>query len=127
MGGTQTMQPVHISDVVAAVRNWLEDIDAISQSINAAGAEVVTMRQMLDSYRQQLGYGPALHVHVPGFMVKLGARIGDFVPASPLCTDTLTMLDAGNTGDNHRFAALLGREPLGCSAFIPGGSAGGLQ
>lgn len=118
MGGRQEMQPVHIDDVVAVVRNWLADESAQSMSVDAAGAEVVTMRGMLDSYRAQLGHRPALHVHVPGFIVRLGARVGDLVPASPLCSDTLTMLDAGNTGDNRAFAALLGRQPRGCSEFI---------
>jgi uncharacterized protein YbjT (DUF2867 family) len=121
LGGKQELQPVHIDDVVAAVRNWLDDMDAQSLSVNAAGAEVVTMRGMLDSYRRQLGHRPALHVHVPGFMVKLGARLGDFVPQSPLCTDTLRMLNMGNTGDNAAFARLLGRSPRACGEFIAGG------
>jgi uncharacterized protein YbjT (DUF2867 family) len=118
MGGKQEMQPVHIDDVVLAVCNWLAAADAQSLSVNATGADVVTMRGMLDSYRKQLGYRPALHVHVPGFMVKLGAKLGDFVPASPLSTDTLRMLSMGNTGDNAAFARLLGRAPLSCHAFI---------
>src|SRR5690606_15997380 len=73
MGGRQELQPVHVDDVVAAVRNWLADDTARSMTIDAAGAEVVTMRGMLDSYREQLGYRPALHIHVPGFMVRIGA------------------------------------------------------
>jgi uncharacterized protein YbjT (DUF2867 family) len=118
MGGKQQLQPVHVSDIVAAVRNWLADENAQSLSVNAAGPEAVTMRGMLDSYRQQLGLGAALHVPVPGFMVKLGAWLGDFVPSSPLCTDTLTMLNAGNTGDNAAFTRLLGRAPLHHGCFI---------
>jgi uncharacterized protein YbjT (DUF2867 family) len=120
LGGKQELQPVHIDDVVAAVRNWLATADARSETIDAAGAEVVTMRGMLDSYRRQLGYRPALHVHVPGFMVELGAKLGDLVPASPLCSDTLRMLNMGNTGDNRRFAELLGKPPRGVSEFIRG-------
>ena len=118
MGGKQQLQPVHIDDVCAAVCSWFADPNAPSLSVNAAGPEVVTMRGMLDSYRQQLGRGKALHVHVPGIFVKLGARFGDLVPSSPLCSDTLTMLNAGNTGDNTGFARLLGREPLHYSRFI---------
>ncbi|HEY0963494.1 MAG TPA: NAD(P)H-binding protein [Pseudomonadales bacterium] len=118
MGGKQALQPVHIDDVCAAVRNWLADPAAQSRSVNAAGPEVVTMRGMLDSYRAQLGRGKALHVHVPGPFVKLGARLGDFIQSMPLCSDTLTMLNAGNTGDNSGFARLLGREPLHYSRFI---------
>lgn len=118
MGGVQTLQPVHINDVVAAVCHWLDDDLAGSQCVNAAGAEATTMRGMLDSYRQQSGRGKALHIPVPGVLVKLGARIGDFVPFSPLCTDTLTMLNAGNTGDNAGLTALLGRSPLSLGEFI---------
>lgn len=118
MGGWQELQPVHIDDVVAAVRNWLAEPEAASMTVNAAGADVVTMRGMLDSYRAQLGYRPALHVGVPGFMVRLGARLGDFVAASPLSTDTLRMLNMGNTGDNTAFARLLGRAPRSCHGFM---------
>ena len=118
MGGVQTLQPVHIDDVVAAVCRWLDDDLAGRQCVNATGATATTMRGMLDSYRQQSGRGNALHIPVPGVLVKLGARIGDFLPFSPLCTDTLTMLNAGNTGDNFAFAHLLGRQPLAFSGFI---------
>jgi uncharacterized protein YbjT (DUF2867 family) len=120
MGGKQELQPVHIDDIVAAVRNWLLDENVRSLSVNAAGAEVVSMRGMLDSYRRQLGHGPALHVHVPGFMVRVGAKLGDVVPASPLCTDTLRMLNMGNTGDNRSFSVLLGTTPRGINSFIYG-------
>jgi len=118
MGGQQQLQPVHIDDIVAAVCHWLADENARSLCVNAAGAEVVSMRGMLDSYRQQMGHGAAWHIVVPGVFVKLGARLGDFLPFSPLCTDTLTMLNAGNTGDNSTFARLLGREPLSYRQFI---------
>lgn len=122
MGGHQAMQPVHIDDVVAAVCRWLGDSTAVSQSFNAAGAEPTTMRGMLDSYRQQSGRGSALHVAVPGVLIKLGARIGDFLPFSPLCSDTLLMLNAGNTGDNTAFEQLLGRPPLSFREFIRRGA-----
>lgn len=120
-GGVQRLQPVHIDDVCAAVRNWLADPGATNMSVNAAGPEAVTMRGMLDSYRKQLGRGNALHVHVPGVLVRLAAKLGDFMPALPLCSDTWTMLNAGNTGDNTGFARLLGREPLHYSRFITNG------
>ena len=124
MGGYQTLQPVHIDDVVAAVCAWLGDTTAISQSVNAAGADATTMRGMLDSYRRQSGKGDALHIPVPGVLITLGAWIGDFLPFSPLCTDTLTMLNAGNTGDNTAFTHLLGRPPRSYRQFINAGGVG---
>ncbi len=120
MGGIQQLQPVHIDDVVEAVRRWLGDDNALNQSVNATGAEATTMRGMLDSYREQSGRGRAWHLAVPGMLITLGAKVGDLVPFSPLCTDTLTMLMAGNSGDNSDFARMLGRAPLNYRCFVAG-------
>ncbi len=118
MGGNQGLQPVHIDDICAAVVAWLADADAATQTVNAAGAEPTTMRGMLDSYREQMGYGPALHVAMPAFMMRLAARIGDHIPSSPLCSDTYAMLSAGNTASPEGFARLLGRAPRSYREFI---------
>lgn len=118
MSGAQTLQPVHIDDIAQAVTRWIADKHAQSMSVNATGAQTTTIRGMLDSYRQQLGHGNAVHLSVPAPLVRLGARLGDLLPFSPLCSDTLAMLNAGNTGDNATFAALLGRLPLPMDIFI---------
>ncbi|MEO8331235.1 MAG: NAD-dependent epimerase/dehydratase family protein [Gallionella sp.] len=118
MGGRQRLQPVHIDDICAAATLWLADPDAVSQTVAAAGAEATDMRGMLDSYRQQLGHRPALHISVPSLLVTAAARIGDHIPASPLCSDTLTMLCAGNTADISAFSGLLGRTPRSYRNFI---------
>ncbi|MGO8753845.1 MAG: short chain dehydrogenase, partial [Gallionellaceae bacterium] len=118
MGGRQRMQSVHIDDICTAVTQWLADPDAVSQTVAAVGAEATDMRGMLDSYRQQLGYGPALHISVPALLATAAARIGDHVPASPLCSDTLAMLSAGNTADASGFTQLLGRPPKSYREFI---------
>jgi uncharacterized protein YbjT (DUF2867 family) len=101
MGGVQGLQPVHIIDVCAAV-----------------GSEPTTMRGMLDSYRAQLGHRRALHIALPQPLVKIIARLGDFVPSAPLCSDTYAMLAAGNTASALGFSQLLGREPQSFQQFI---------
>jgi uncharacterized protein YbjT (DUF2867 family) len=118
MGGRQRLQPVHIDDICAAVTIWLSDPNAVSQIVEAVGAEATDMRGMLDSYRQQLGHGPALHISIPSLLVTMAARIGDHIPASPLCSDTLKMLSAGNTADATGFAKLLRRAPKSYQEFI---------
>lgn len=117
-GGTQRLQPVHIDDICEAVNCWLVDANAQSQTVSAVGADATDMRGMLDSYRQQLGLNTAFHMGVPSALVSLSAKLGDHVPASPLCSDTLTMLNSGNTGNVTAFAKLLGREPLSYRQFI---------
>ncbi len=118
MGGHQRLQPVHIDDICMAVAQWLADPDAVSQIVAAVGAAATDMRGMLDSYRQQLGHGPALHISVPALFATAAARIGDHVPASPLCSDTLAMLSAGNIADASAFTRLLGRAPISYREFI---------
>jgi uncharacterized protein YbjT (DUF2867 family) len=117
-GGKQSLQPVHIDDICEAVNRWLADSEAKSQTVSCVGQEATDMRGMLDSYRQQLGHSNALHISIPAFLVGLSARVGDFIPASPLCSDTLTMLNAGNTGDVSEFAKLLGRSPRSYRTFM---------
>ncbi|WP_087143159.1 NAD-dependent epimerase/dehydratase family protein [Crenothrix polyspora] len=123
-GGKQQMQPVHIDDICTAITHWLADDNAHSQTVAAVGLDATDMRGMLDSYRQQLQHSHALHVYIPAFVIKLSALIGDIIPASPLCSDTLTMLNAGNTGDASAFTQLLGRSPRSYRTFISGDSAG---
>jgi len=118
MGGGQGLQPVHIDDICAAVTRWLGDADAVTQTVNAVGAEPTTMRGMLDSYRMQMGHGTALHVSMPAFMVRVAAMIGDYIPSSPLCSDTFAMLSAGNTASAEGFTRLLGRVPRSYREFI---------
>jgi uncharacterized protein YbjT (DUF2867 family) len=117
-GGRQRLQPVHIQDIAAAIIVWLQDNQAASQTVAAVGAEATDMRGMLYSYRAQMAYQPAWHIAVPSMMVKLAARLGDALPASPLCSDTLAMLNSNNTADVTEFAQLLGRLPKSYRHFI---------
>jgi uncharacterized protein YbjT (DUF2867 family) len=118
MGGRQQLQPVHIEDICRAVTHWLADPNAASQVVAAVGADATDMRGMIDSYRQQLGHRSALHIMVPSLLVKTAARIGDHIPASPLCSDTLAMLNAGSIADASKFTRLLGRTPRSYREFI---------
>ena len=118
MGGNQELQPVHIDDISTAVTQWLEDTNAVPLTVEAVGAEATSMRGMLDSYRDQLHRRPALHVAIPSFLMRLVARAGDFIPSSPMCSDTFTMLSAGNTADASGFTKLLKKSPRNFREFI---------
>jgi uncharacterized protein YbjT (DUF2867 family) len=120
MGGIQELQPVHIDDICEAVSSWLANPDPESLIVDAVGAEAVTMRGMLDSYREQMQKRPAWHVALPSPLVKLTALIGDYIPSSPMCSDTYAMLSAGNTADAAGFEKLLGRKPRSYREFILG-------
>jgi uncharacterized membrane protein YphA (DoxX/SURF4 family) len=55
---------------------------------------------------------------VPAWLMRWGARIGDRLPFSMLDSETLGMLERGNTGDASRFARILTRPPLSPSLFV---------
>lgn len=119
-GGKQKLQPVHIDDICQTVVNWLDDDAAISQTVDCVGLEATDMRSLLDSYCQQQNHKVYSHISIPEVFVKLAAKAGDFIPASPLCSDTLTMLNAGNIGDPTQFSDLLGKQPRSYRTFISG-------
>lgn len=118
MGGWQVVQPVHIDDIGQAVKCWLDDRRATTRTVAAVGAEPTTLRGMLDSYRMQMQRPPAVHVSAPSTLMRLAAYAGDHIPASPLCSDALTMLAAGNSSESADFSAVLGRPPRSYRHFI---------
>ncbi|MFA5982389.1 MAG: NAD(P)H-binding protein [Methylococcaceae bacterium] len=120
-GGRQRLQPVHIDDIGSAITHWLDDPNARNQTVAAVGLEATDLRGMLDSYRQQLQQAKAWHINIPAWLVSISAKIGDYCPASPLCSDTLAMLNAGNTENYQAFSALLGQPPKSYQTFIQSG------
>lgn len=118
MGGLQRLQPVHIDDIGQAVKCWLDDPHATTRTVAAVGAEPTTLRGMLDGYRMQMQRPPAIHLSAPAMLMRFAAHVGDLIPASPLCSDTLAMLITGNTADNADLSTLLGRSPRGYRHFI---------
>ncbi|GAB2181802.1 hypothetical protein DLREEDagrD3_20250 [Denitratisoma sp. agr-D3] len=120
-GGHQSMQPVHVDDLAEAVLALLQADVPARQVVEAVGARPVSYREMLACYRRGMGWGPALGVPVPGFLVALTARLLDFVPGSVLNSDTWRMLQQGSVGAASALATmtgLLGRLPLGVDQFI---------
>ncbi|OYY74238.1 MAG: hypothetical protein B7Y40_05745 [Gammaproteobacteria bacterium 28-57-27] len=112
------VQPVHIDDITQAIVRWLGNTQPKQLGVAAVGAEAVDLGGLLASYRSQLGRKPARVLPLPRGLVKLAARLGDRFPSSMLCSDTLRMLEAGNSADPAAFAALLGRPPLSFREFL---------
>ncbi|MEW5824403.1 MAG: NAD-dependent epimerase/dehydratase family protein [Pseudomonadota bacterium] len=112
------LQPAHVDDLCDAVARWLDDPSATSQDIAVVGSTSTDLRGLIASYRAQLGHRPARVLSLPEALTTLAARLGDAIPASLLCTDTLRMLKAGSTADPAAFAALLGRTPCAFDTFL---------
>jgi nucleoside-diphosphate-sugar epimerase/uncharacterized membrane protein YphA (DoxX/SURF4 family) len=119
--GLQRVQPVHINDLIAAVlllaqRPWTHD--AADRTLPVVGPDPLTMREFLTVLRVAMGLGPARLLPVPRALVVAGARLGDLLPGVLLDSDTLGMLERGNTASSLPLERLLGRPPRAPESFI---------
>lgn len=108
--GQQALQPVHISDVVAAVMQGLTSPET-KQTLDILGTETITFAEWLQMMRQAQGLRRARLIHVPFWMAMAFAHIGrHFNPM--LQPENLRMLQTGYRADFRPLAQFLGRPPL---------------
>ncbi|HEY0335757.1 MAG TPA: DoxX-like family protein, partial [Burkholderiales bacterium] len=91
--------------------------------IPLVGPQPISLRAFLESLRGQMGLGRGWFVGVPVSLARLAARASAALPGSLFDSETLQMLERGNTGDPSAITALLGRAPRPASAFVPPGRA----
>ncbi|MDP3230436.1 MAG: NAD-dependent epimerase/dehydratase family protein [Acidovorax sp.] len=115
---TARVQPVSVHDLVAAIVALLGPAVATQGIIECTGPEALTMGAFIASLRQQLGSSPAHVLRLPDPLTQLSARLGDAVPASPWCTETLSMLGSDNVGNPAVFEQLLGRKGVHYSQLV---------
>jgi len=116
--GDQTVQPVHIDDLATLILRLVTERSAIRETVAAVGADAVTFRDLLAAYRHALGLPSAPTLAIPAPTMRLAARLGDFVHRSPLSTETLAMLERGNSASTQAIARILRRPPLGIGRFV---------
>lgn len=119
--GRQMVQPVHIDDIAQAVVNLVAPQTGsppLRSIIECAGSEEVTLGGLIASYRAQRGKSVPLILSTPKLMLRSMAWLGDRIPALPVGSDTLAMLNAGSTGNPDIFTGLLGRRPRSYREFL---------
>jgi uncharacterized protein YbjT (DUF2867 family) len=116
--GLQTIQPIHIDDLVIAVMALLDRESWRTGRVALVGPEPVTVRDYLAWLRRAMGLPPARMVRVPRRLMLLGARLGERLPGALLDRATLGMLERGNTADPRATRQLLGRDPRPVDQFI---------
>jgi len=118
--GEQQLQPVHVDDLADLVVRLLDPSTetAGATCVNVVGNTQVSYGEMLATYRQSMGFAPALVMTIPTWIVRLAVILGGKIPGSPLTPDTWRMLQRGNTADVEPFADALGHAPQGIETFI---------
>ena len=112
------VQPVSVHDLAAAVVALLGPAIDQTGTIDCTGPEALTMGAFIASLRQQLGQRPATVLRLPQPLTTLSARLGDAVPPSPWCSETLAMLGSDNVGNPAQFEQLLGRKGVHYSQLV---------
>lgn len=117
--GDQSVQPVHVDDLVALCAVAIESTELDRRVVDVVGPRAFTMMQLLSSLRESLGQGAARFVSVPNALVRAAATAGRVLPGSLLDRETLGMLERGNVADPAPVAAALGRAPREAIPFAP--------
>lgn len=116
--GQQPVQPVHVDDAVAAVVALVASERFAGERVALVGPSALPFRAFLGALRQTLGLGRPRFLPVPMPLVRLGAKVADRTPLGLLDSETLQMLERGNTGPPEAMIGLLGGPPRPAEAFV---------
>jgi uncharacterized membrane protein YphA (DoxX/SURF4 family) len=117
-GGRQQIQPVHIDDLVQALHGLIMSVQGHSGRIAMVGPAPIALREFYSALRKAMGLRKQWFVPVPMVLMRVAARMGKWLPGGFLDTDTLDMLERGNTASSDGISALLGRPPLSPDQFV---------
>ena len=114
------VQPVAVGELAAVIATLVDTSPAATTTVAAVGPTPVALGDFIASLRAQAGRPPARVGTLPDALTRLSARAGDFIPASPWCSDTLALLASDNVADPAPFARLLGRNATRFDALLAG-------
>jgi len=101
--GEQSIQPIHIGDLVRAVMHCIDEQNTLQKKIDLVGPMPVTMRTLLQQQRQWLGLG-TLHPLSISYPVSMRlAGLAGFLGSAAVDRETVQMLQRGNTGNVDEF------------------------
>jgi uncharacterized protein YbjT (DUF2867 family) len=116
--GSQPFQPIHVEDLVAAVRRALDGNLPRRVVMEPVGPDTLTLRQILERWRGWLGLAPAPVVHVPMTVLRALGRLGDLLGWSPLNSTSIAQLAHGNAAPPEPFTAATGIRPRSMAGHL---------
>ncbi len=105
--GQQPVQPIHIDDLVKAVLTALTNESPSRQRIDCVGPKALSFKDWLNGWRQWLGKAAAPSMRVPFTLAQSGARVCAPFSRLPVDTESLQMLQRGNTAPVEPFKQAL--------------------
>lgn len=110
--------PVYIGDVVAVMRNALENDDTIDQHLDLCGPEVFTLREIV-AYTAQVTGHHRLVIGLPDWMSRVQAAVLERLPGKLFTRDNYDSMQTDSVCDDAP------PQPTRVSTIVPGYLAGG--
>lgn len=101
----QLQQPIHIDDLTAIIEKSLTLSD--KQLFYAVGEEKISVRNILIKLRSWLGFAKAWSLSIPNSFIKIGAKIGNFIPNSPMSETGIKMMEVDNIASEDELRHLI--------------------
>ena len=93
--GLQRSQPIWVEDVAQYFAHAVDHPQSANRAFEIGGPDVVDWNELYPRIAKVLGKRRRL-VHVPTSLARAGARLTEWVPAAPLTTDQIAMMEAGD-------------------------------
>ncbi|TGO03508.1 hypothetical protein PN36_05730 [Candidatus Thiomargarita nelsonii] len=97
--GDQALQPIHIDDLIACVLALLGNWPSGGQRLELVGSQQVSFLQLLVLMRKWLNLKPTVTWFIPIPLMRLLAKINNWLGIGPLTSESLDMLLRGNCGN----------------------------
>jgi nucleoside-diphosphate-sugar epimerase len=119
---TTHIQPISVFDLATAIQNicthtiLTENIH--NNIVECVGPESLSFAQFIATLREQTGKKAPKFITMPDWLTQASAKIGDYIPNIPWCSEALSLMQAQNTSTSNAFAKILGRSPIHHQEFL---------
>jgi uncharacterized protein YbjT (DUF2867 family) len=118
--GEQAFQPIHVADLVKAMKHFIEKDFSQSATLAAVSSQPLSLKAILGDLRQCLGFKTRKFISIPLWMIKLVARMGDFIPQSTINTTAVSMMVQGNWSSEQASKAFQNMSGVVPKPFVEG-------
>ncbi len=116
--GNQKIQPIHINDFCKAITKLVSNESISNIEMAFVGPEAISMRSIYVLLKQWLTINSCRFVEIPFIVMILTSKIFSLLHFSIISTDSLKMLQQGNTADVAPFVNLFGFTPQSFSDYL---------
>ncbi len=113
---TAQVQPIAVRDLARGIAALVE-VPRLDPYYECVGETALPLAAFIACLRKQQGQNTARVLALPHYLTRLSARLGDYIPLAPWCSETLTLLGKDNVSTSSTFAKVLAQERLPITQF----------